>query len=161
MGSGVSKPGLIVLLAFLAPQTLHAACAPGTLEVRTTGGVARFGVEIADEPAEQAQGLMYREKMAASAGMLFVFPNPRRTSFWMKNTFLPLDMIFADSAGRVTRVHEGAVPGDLTGIDSGPDVRFVLEINAGLSARMGIAPGAVLRHPSVDAAGQAVWPCTP
>ncbi len=76
----------------------------------------------------------------------------------MKNTKIPLDMIFADPAGRVTRVHAQAVPGDLTPIDGGEGVLAVLEINGGLAARMGIAPGAVIRHPALDQS-RAAWPC--
>lgn len=149
---------LSALALALAPAIAGAACAPDTVELRGPSGVARFHVEVADEPAEQAKGLMFREKMAASAGMLFVFPAPKRASFWMKNTLIPLDMIFADAAGRVTRVHAMAVPGDESPIDGGEGVAMVLEINGGLAARLGIAPGAELRHPAVDAA-LAAWSC--
>lgn len=120
-------------------------------------GQARFNVEVADDGEERAQGLMFREKMARSSGMLFIYPAPQRASFWMKNTLIPLDMIFTDGSGRVTRVHSNAVPGDLTPIDGGEGVVAVLEINGGLAARMGIAPGAELRHPSFGDA--AAWPC--
>jgi uncharacterized membrane protein (UPF0127 family) len=75
----------------------------------------------------------------------------------MKNTLVPLDMIFADATGTVTRVHSGAIPGDLTAIDGGPGVAFVLEINAGIAERLGIAPGAELRHPAIGPT--AAWPC--
>lgn len=156
MGSVGSR--LVILLAALVPAGAGAACSPDTVELRGPAGAARFHVELADEPAEQAKGLMFREKMAASAGMLFVFPAPKHASFWMKNTLIPLDMIFVDAAGRVTRVHAGAVPGDETPIDGGDGVAMVLEINGGLAARMGIAPGAELRHPAVDQA-LAAWPC--
>jgi uncharacterized protein len=96
--------------------------------------------------------------MATSAGMLFVYDKPQRASFWMKNTLIPLDMIFADPQGRVTAVHADAVPGDTTPIDGGMGVQLILEINGGLAARMGIVPGAELRHPAI-AQGAAVWPC--
>ena len=75
---------------------------------------------------EIRQGLMFRESMPMSAGMLFVYEEPRRASFWMKNTLISLDMIFADATGTVRRVHEGAVPGDLTPIPGGADILFVL-----------------------------------
>ncbi|PLL13686.1 hypothetical protein C0V75_06235 [Tabrizicola sp. TH137] len=120
--------------------------------------MARFTVDVADDGAERAQGLMFRESMPASAGMLFVYEAPQRASFWMKNTLIPLDMIFADETGRVTRVHENAVPHDTTPIDGGDAVRFVLEINGGLAARMGIAAGAELRHPAIPQE-TAAWPC--
>ena len=102
---------------------------------------------------------MFREKMATSAGMLFVFPKPKHAQFWMKNTLIPLDMIFADATGVVTRVQSNAVPKDLTPIDGGQDVAFVLEINGGLAKRMGIAAGSKMRHPAINQA-EAIWPCS-
>ncbi len=75
----------------------------------------------------------------------------------MKNTLIPLDMIFIDPAGTVTHIHENAVPLDLTGIDGGTGVQAVLEINGGLSRALGITVGSEIRHPSFDEAG-AVWP---
>lgn len=161
MGSGNASNGLIAALSALAvllPGLAAAACAPETVEVRGPAGMARFTVDVADDGAERAQGLMFRESMPASAGMLFVYEAPQRASFWMKNTLIPLDMIFADETGRVTRVHENAVPHDTTPIDGGDAVRFVLEINGGLAARMGIEAGAELRHPAIPQE-TAAWPC--
>jgi uncharacterized membrane protein (UPF0127 family) len=134
------------------------ACAPDVAELRGQGAVMRFAVELADDAAERARGLMFRESMPSSAGMLFVYEAPRRASFWMENTLIPLDMIFMDATGTVTKVHENAVPGDRTPIMGGDGVQFVLEINGGLARRLGIAPGAVMRHPAVAQAG-AAWPC--
>jgi uncharacterized protein len=136
-----------------------ADCRADQVEVRLpSGGMARFAVEVADDGVERAQGLMFREHMAKSAGMLFIYDAPQHASFWMKNTVIPLDMIFADPQGRVTAVHADAVPGDTTPIDGGDGVQLILEINGGLAARMGIVPGAELRHPAI-AQGAAVWPC--
>jgi uncharacterized protein len=135
-----------------------AECRPETLEVRGQGGVTRFTVEVADSNDERSRGLMFRESMPASAGMLFVYDNPRRASFWMENTLIPLDMVFADRTGTVTHVHENAVPKDRTPIEGGPGVQFVLEINGGLARRLGIAEGAALRHPSIDQT-RAAFPC--
>ena len=90
--------------------------------------------------------------------MLFVYAAPEHAFYWMKNTLIPLDMVFADPAGRVTRVAANAVPGDLTPIDGGAGVAYVLEINAGLAARLGIAPGAELRSAVMAQSGLA-WPC--
>ncbi|MES2667548.1 MAG: DUF192 domain-containing protein [Pseudomonadota bacterium] len=134
-----------------------AACRPDQADLRWPGGQARFTVELADDDAERSQGLMFRDSMPSSAGMLFVYDAPRRAVFWMKNTPLPLDMIFMDEAGRVTKVHENAVPQDETPIDGGKDVKFILEINAGLARAMGIVEGAELRHPSIGA--PAAWSC--
>jgi uncharacterized membrane protein (UPF0127 family) len=128
------------------------------VDLRWPGGAESFSVELADDPAERARGLMFRESLDPAAGMLFVYESPRRAQFWMKNTLIPLDMIFADAAGRVTRVHSNAIPGDLTPIDGGEGVVYVLEINGGLADRLGIVPGAELRHPAIPAA-TAAWPC--
>jgi len=158
LGSGKPAAWLISALAAAWPAAAMAACAPDVVDLRGPGGQQRFTVELADDGAERAQGLMFREKMASGAGMLFVYDAPQRASFWMKNTLIPLDMIFADETGRVTRVHANAVPGDTTPVDGGNGVRFVLEINGGLAARLGIAEGAELRHPAV-AQDRAAWPC--
>ena len=90
--------------------------------------------------------------------MLFVYDRAQPVSFWMKNTLIPLDMLFIGSDGRVRKVQENAVPRDETPIPGGDDIRYVLEIGGGLAARLGIGPGAELRHPSVDPA-LAAWPC--
>ena len=155
MGSVVAAIGLMVLVAGPA----LAECRMDVVDVRGAGSVARFAVEVADDAEERAQGLMHRARMASSAGMLFVYPTPQRARFWMRNTLIPLDMIFADARGVVTGVHENAVPLDETLIDGGDGVLFVLEINGGLARPLGIGPGSVLRHPAVDQAG-AAWPCS-
>jgi uncharacterized membrane protein (UPF0127 family) len=154
-------PGAFVLLVAVvlpAAAWAEAACAPDRLDLRLDKGRESFAVEVADDPAERAQGLMFRTELPAASGMLFVYDSPRQVSFWMKNTLIPLDMVFADATGTVTRVHEGAVPGDLNPIDGGPGVQFVLEINAGLAAKLGLVPGAQLRHPAIPTA-TAAWPC--
>jgi uncharacterized protein len=133
-------------------------CDPGKAEIRWDGGQATFSVEVADDAAERNQGLMFRDTLAQDAGMLFVYPSPRPARFWMKNTLIPLDMIFADRKGRVTRVHSNAIPQDLTTIDGGNAVMFILEINGGLAQRLGIGPGAELRHPVIPD-DLAAWPC--
>lgn len=159
MGSGNAATWILTCWAvLLLPAVAAAACAPDSVELRGPSGVARFTVEVADTGAERARGLMFRESMARSAGMLFVYEAPQRASFWMKNTLIPLDMIFADETGRVTRVHSNAVPHDTTPIEGGDGVRFVLEINGGLARRMGIGPGSDMRHPAIPQA-TAVWPC--
>ena len=140
------------------PVRAEAACAPDRVDLRWDGGRESFAVEVADSAAERAQGLMFRETLNPASGMLFVYESPRRAVFWMKNTLIPLDMIFADATGTVTRVHANAIPQDLTAIDGGKGVAFALEINGGLAARLGIVPGAVLRHPAI-APATAAWPC--
>lgn len=147
---------LAVIFSCLASQ-LWALCSENQIELRGDWGVARFTVEVADDGPERSLGLMNRESMATSAGMLFVYERPQKAVFWMKNTLIPLDMIFADETGVVTTVHENAVPLDLTGIDGGDGVQYVLEINAGLSKRLGISVGSEMRHPSIG--DKAVWMC--
>ncbi len=155
MGSFSSQ---LIVLALVFGGAANAACVPDTVELRGPSGAQRFSVEIADTEAERSMGLMFRDKMPASAGMLFVYEQPKHAYFWMKNTLLPLDMVFADATGLVTAVHSNAVPHDETPIDGGPDVAVVLEINGGLAARMGIAPGAVLRSAALDQS-LAAWRC--
>jgi uncharacterized membrane protein (UPF0127 family) len=133
-------------------------CTPEQAEFRGPAGLQRFHIELADDPDEQAKGLMFREKLAMSSGMLFVFEPPKHATFWMRNTLVPLDMIFINAFGVVTKVHENAVPHDETPIDGGDDVAFVLEINAGLAKRMGLGPGSEMRHPMIEQSG-AVWAC--
>lgn len=146
-------------LVWLAAGSVAAAdCAPDTVELRWPDGRARFSVELADTPALRETGLMNRARLASSAGMLFAYPAPHRASFWMKNTLIPLDMIFADATGRVTRVHSDAVPQDQTPIDGGADISYVLEINGGLAKRLGLPEGAEMRSAVMAQAG-AVWPC--
>lgn len=148
----------LALFALPGLAQAEAACAPDRLDLRWDGGRESFAVEVADDGEERAQGLMFRTELPAASGMLFVYDGPGRRQFWMKNTLIPLDMIFADATGTVTRVHADAVPGDVTPIDGGEGVQFVLEINAGLAAKLGLVPGSQLRHPAIPAAG-AAWPC--
>ena len=152
--------GLPVFGLAVQVAPVHAACAPGTVELRSTGGqVMRFTVELADDEGERSQGLMNRAKMATSAGMLFVYDKPQHVHFWMKNTLISLDMVFADAAGQVLLVHANARPLDQTSIDGGGGVTYVLEINGGLAARLGLTKGAVLRSDVIDQTN-AIWPCT-
>jgi uncharacterized protein len=148
----------LAVLALPGTVLAEAACAPDRLDLKMPDGRESFAVEVADDAAERSQGLMFRADLQTASGMLFVYESARHANFWMKNTLIPLDMIFADTTGTVTRVHANAIPGDLTQIDGGEGVRFVLEINGGLAGKLGIAPGAIFRHPAIPA-DQAAWPC--
>ncbi len=154
--SSIWRRAVVILGAALCATPVAAGCRDDQVELRWTDGQARFSVEVADDDAERGRGLMFRESLPRSAGMLFVYDSPRRATFWMKNTLIPLDMIFADASGRVRHVHANARPQDVTVIDGGEDVLFVLEINGGLAARLGIAPGAELRHPAI---ANPAWSC--
>ncbi|MGY3437051.1 MULTISPECIES: DUF192 domain-containing protein [unclassified Marinovum] len=124
----------------------------------TDQGKVNFGVAVADDFMEQSRGLMYVKDMADNQGMLFIYGETRKVSFWMKNTFIPLDMVFIDARGVVKKVHAKAVPHDTTSIPSDYPIRSVLEINGGLAARLGIRPGTVVRHAELPQTN-AAWPC--
>jgi uncharacterized protein len=152
---------VMVLVMFLfvgAVSSVTAACKANVVTLKNDQAEIRFNIELAQTPEERSRGLMFRDHLASRAGMLFVFEQPQRVAFWMKNTLIPLDMIFVDKTGTVTRVHQGAIPGDETPIPGGDQVYSVLEINAGLAARYGISNGTVLRH-EVFSNGPAAWPC--
>lgn len=126
--------------------------------LRGDWGQARFNIEVADDPQERAQGLMHRESMPMGAGMLFIYDTPQSVSFWMRNTLIPLDLLFIDAAGVVQQIHSNAVPLDETPIPGGDDRLAVLEINGGLAARLGIDEGTEVRHPAFSDREPA-WPC--
>lgn len=150
------RPTIAATLALLA-QPLWAECAVDKVTVQGAWGQANFAVEVADDFEERAQGLMFVESMPTLSGMLFVYEQPQSVSFWMKNTLIPLDMLFVSPAGEVLRIHENAIPGDRTPIPGGDGVQMVLEINGGLSRRLGISAGDVMQHPSFGP--QAILPC--
>ena len=136
---------------------IWATCSDGRVTVAGDFGQAHFSVDVADNAEERAQGLMFVETMPIMKGMLFVYEQPQRASFWMQNTLIPLDMLFAGPDGVITHVHENAIPGDRTSILGGDEVLFVLEINGGLSGRLGIQVGDTLQHPAVGP--DAARPC--
>ncbi len=151
--------GRALLLLVALSKAAVAECAEDRVDLRGPWGQATFSVEIADTDETRAQGLMNRTELPRFAGMLFIFePPPRRVHFWMDNTLIPLDMLFFDARGVLTRIHHHARPLDRTPIDGGEGVLYVLEINGGLARTLGITEGSVLRHPRIDPA-QAAWPC--
>ncbi len=146
------------LLAAALPGAAPVGCAPDRLDIRGEGGAARFTIEVADDAEERAQGLMNRPEMALFHGMLFVYDAPQPVAFWMKDTMIPLDMLFADATGTVQRVQAMAEPYSTDGIPGGDAIQYVLEINGGLAEDLGLAPGAEMRHPAIDGP-DAAWPC--
>lgn len=147
------------LVSFLFAQAAFAdECAPDRVDLQGEWGQAAFQVEIADTAELRANGLMHRTSMPRRNGMLFIFDRPRPTSFWMRNTLIPLDMLFATQDGLVTRIHENAIPMDDTPIFGGDNIKYVLEINGGLSKLYGISEGTQLRHPSIPD-DLAIWGC--
>lgn len=109
-----------------------------------------FRVEIADDAAERARGLMFRKSLAADRGMLFDFRRERMVSMWMKNTPISLDMLFIDEEGEIVRMARDMVPFSEDAISSGQPVRAVLEIPGGTSERLGIELGERVIHPLFD-----------
>lgn len=101
----------------------------------------KFAVELALTHRQQMQGLMFRRSMAPDAGMLFVYRREEPTAMWMKNTFIPLDMLFIAADGKIARIAERTVPMSETVISSGGPVVAVLELNAGTASRLGLKPG--------------------
>jgi uncharacterized protein len=144
------------LAVAMAPAARAQDCAPGVADLRDDGTTLRFSVEVADTAEERAQGLMFRESMPKFAGMLFVYETPQPVAFWMRNTLIPLDMLFFDDAGRLVRVKSNARPLDETPIPGGDGIRYVLEINGGVAEQLGIGPGAEIRHPAI---ANAAWSC--
>ena len=114
--------------------------------VEGKSGRHAFQVEIAENAPQRAQGLMYRKRLGNNEGMLFIFDEPSIVHMWMKDTPLPLDMIFVASNGRVLRVAAGTTPYSEEIISSGSGVLGVLEIKGGRAAKLGIRAGDRLRH---------------
>ncbi len=114
--------------------------------IKQDGTKHDFAIELALTPAQQQQGLMNRTEMADTKGMLFFFGPEAPRSFWMKNTLIPLDMIFIKKDGTILNIHDSAIPHDLTSIKSAGPVSAVLEINGGLSKRFDIKSGDKAEH---------------
>lgn len=121
------------------------------LFIQTTEGKKHeFQVELARTPIEWKHGLMYRQEMAEDHGMLFVFPTESFKSFWMKNTFIPLDMLFVRRNGEIANIAKNAKPHDLTSHPSEGLVLGVLELNGGISDKLGIKAGDIVYHSAFD-----------
>jgi len=142
------------LLLTAAPAVITAPTATPVEElvVQTAKGERTFSVEVVREEKERSRGLMFRQELAENLGMLFDYDPPQQISFWMKNTFLSLDIIFIGSDGRILNIAEKTTPLSLERLPAEGKVRGVLEINGGLSAKLGIKPGDRVRHALFDPA---------
>ena len=116
------------------------------LRVVTKSGKYEFIVEIAVTDRQHSQGLMFRQSLAKNAGMLFDYKVPTAITMWMKNTYIPLDMIFIGNDGRVINVVQRAIPFSENVISSAGKARGVLEVNGGTASRLGIKPGDKILH---------------
>ena len=128
---------LVAGTAWAQPQTFER----DQLAIETTGGGQQFAVELAVTSEQRAQGLMYWQRMPADAGMLFLYPAARPVSMWMKNTLIPLDMLFIGDDGRILHIAERTIPGSTATISSMQPARAVLELNGGTAARLKIQVG--------------------
>lgn len=133
--------GLLIVTGPARPADQH------TLEIASKTGVHVFSVEIAQNDAERAKGLMFRKELPEGQGMLFDFQHDQDVAFWMENTYIALDMIFIRGDGRILRIAENTVPLSTRIIPSGGPVRAVLEVIGGTSRKLGIAPGDRVAHP--------------
>jgi hypothetical protein len=131
---------LVLLLAALPAQALE-TFTTSELTIVTAAGPQKFKIEVALSDAQMEQGLMFRRSLAPDAGMLFDFRGPIPVTMWMKNTLIPLDMVFLDTGGQVVDIHERAVPLSLAPIATKVPARYVVELNGGTAARLGIKPG--------------------
>lgn len=140
---------LLLGMLFLAAPALaqpQPTLPQSDLVIVTGKGPERFKVELADNDTSRARGMMFRTSMAPEAGMLFDFGQEQAASFWMRNTLIPLDMLFIKADGTILNIHQRAIPRDETGISSAGPVRAVLELNGGTVSRLGIKPGDKVRH---------------
>jgi uncharacterized protein len=142
----LAAPLAVVALAAQA-QEADVQFKRSSLVVVAGGRDLKFEVELATNDAERSRGLMYRKQLGAYEGMLFDFYQEMPVSFWMKNTLIPLDMVFIAADGTVKHVHANAVPLSTEAVPSRFPVRAVLEINGGSAALLGIKPGDKVKHP--------------
>ena len=121
-----------------------------SLTIQTKDSEYIFNIEIAVTEKERSRGLMYRKELKQTEGMLFLYPEKQIIKMWMKNTLIPLDMIFINNNGKIIDIFKMTIPKDLTPI--GPDVKLkgVLEINGGLTSYLNINKGDFIIHPTLN-----------
>ncbi|MDP1987375.1 DUF192 domain-containing protein [Phenylobacterium sp.] len=140
--SALAVPGLATPSLAIAKT----ATALEPLSILTSRGPVSFQVEVAADDAARARGLMYRKSLAPDRGMLFDFHTPRPVAFWMRNTYISLDMIFIRNDGRIRSIARNTTPMSEEGVPSGGPVRAVLELVGGRAAEIGALPGDRVRH---------------
>lgn len=141
--------GLIACFSLTVPPAPVAAqetARTETLSIVSKGGTHRFSVEVMRNDADRARGLMFRRSMAADHGMLFDFERVAPITMWMKNTYLPLDMVFIRADGTISRIAPDTEPLSTAIVPSGEPVLAVLELNAGTAAKLGLASGDRVQH---------------
>jgi uncharacterized membrane protein (UPF0127 family) len=144
----------IAALAFFAatalPSSAQETFSSEPLTIQTSNGKIReFSVELANTNGQRQQGLMYRKAMAPTNGMLFDFGVDREVTMWMRNTLIPLDMLFISKLGKIEHIHANAVPHSESIISSRGAVRYVLELSGGSAANFGIKIGDTVRSAQI------------
>lgn len=145
LGRRLLQAAAFVILALLTWPA--AAADQSTLEIVSKSGVHVFSVEVVSNDADRAKGLMFRKELPEGRGMLFDFHRDQDVAMWMRNTYIPLDMIFIAGDGRIRRIAENTEPLSERIIPSGGPVRAVLEVIGGTARKLGIAPGDRVAHP--------------
>ncbi|MCY3983091.1 MAG: DUF192 domain-containing protein [Roseovarius sp.] len=158
IGKFTTKVGLSPLISVFLLGAALAECKSDSINLRGDWGQARFTVEVADTEQEHSVGLMGRTSLPMSSGMLFTYEHPRSVSFWMANTYIPLDMLFADETGVVRNINHDAAPLNRAPFFGGEDIKYVLEINGGLARKLGIDVGTEMQHLAINTE-VAIWPC--
>ena len=141
---------LLVALATAADAQEPVAFDTAELTIETADGARRFDVELAVSAQQKSRGLMFRRELAPDAGMLFLYDRPTVVTMWMRNTWIPLDMLFIAADGRIAHIAARAVPRSDETISSRTRIRAVLELNGGTARRLGIAVGDRVVHPAFD-----------
>jgi len=140
------------MLALALPLDRATAAGTDTLVLKTESGDHSYTVEIADTDRERATGLMFRGSLPEKSGMIFLYDPPQRVGMWMRNTYIPLDMVFITAEGTVRRVEADTEPFSTDLIRSGSEVAAVLELNAGQAAKIGVKPGDRVIFPGLGTA---------
>jgi len=140
---------------FLILSFVFCANAEEILSIKKQDGqIVSFNIEIANTPGQRRQGLMYKKQMPEDYGMLFIFKKPKVIEMWMKNTYIPLDMLFIGEDNEIKTIAKNTTPESLNTISSGTDAIAVLEINAMITDKLGIAVGDIIIEPNLGKDGQ-------
>ncbi len=126
------------------------ACENNVLKIEFNESFAKIEIEIADSHEERKKGLMFRNHLDPGTGMLFIYDYPQRVGFWMKNTKIPLDIVFADKRGVVVNISKNTEPLSTNLINGGNNIQYVLEINAGMSEQLNLFIGSRLVNPIIN-----------
>jgi uncharacterized protein len=145
----MGRCGLFFLIALMAMSATACEAQPRVTILTQSGREVVFQVEVADTPAKRTMGLQYRKRLGTDRGMIFLFPSEAPQAFWMKNTPIPLDMIFINRERRIVGIVEQTVPFSLDSRSVAAPSQFVLEINGGLAKRHGLQAGDSVRFQGI------------